>query len=183
MISWPACFSFSTACLSARCTGGVGLRYCDQLRSRNPIANLSYTTMPSFQMTPNRNFLPTSTERQGIGKHFGSSFQGSVSTTFFAKNSMSSRLRAIGPLTELTASCPDKPLFANAVGNRPKDGLKVKMPVQAAGIRREPPGAKVSRRESVYVSTLRMLKGRLIVAVEMHSLFPSQGVAMEITLK
>jgi hypothetical protein len=45
----------------------------------------------------------------------------------------------MGPLTELTASCPDKPLLAFAVGNLPKDGLKVNIPVQAAGIRREPP--------------------------------------------
>jgi hypothetical protein len=68
---------------------------------------------------------------------------------------MSSRLRAMGPFTELTASCPDKPDvisraflnkakeflpdLANAVGNRPKDGRKVKIPVQAAGIRKEPP--------------------------------------------
>jgi hypothetical protein len=109
------------------------------LDPETPSVVLSYTTMPSFQMTPNRNFLPTSTERQGIGKHFGSSVHGSVPTTFFAKKSMSSRLRAMGPFTELTASCPAKPLFANAVGKRPKDGRKVKMPVQAAGIRREPP--------------------------------------------
>lgn len=95
--------------------------------------------MPSFQMTPNRNFLSTLTERQGIGRHLGSDFQGSAPTTFFAKNSMSSRLRAMGPLTELTASCPANPLLARAVGKRPKEGLKVKMPVQAAGIRREPP--------------------------------------------
>jgi len=106
---------------------------------QNPRVVLSYTTMPSFQMTPNRSFLPTSTERQGIGRHLGSDFQGSAPTTFFAKNSMSSRLRAMGPLTELTASCPANPLFARAVGKRPKEGLKVKIPVQAAGIRREPP--------------------------------------------
>lgn len=75
---------------------------------------MSYTTIPSFQMTPSRNLPPTSTDRQGMGKHFGSSFQGSVSTTFFAKNSMSFRVRAIGPFTELTASCPTSPDLALA---------------------------------------------------------------------
>jgi len=52
---------------------------------------------------------------------------------------MSSSVRAIGPLTELTASCPASPDLALAVGNRPNEGRKVNMPVQAAGMRKEPP--------------------------------------------
>ena len=134
----------------------------------------SYTTMPSFQMTPSRNLQPTSTERHGIGRHLGSSFQGSVSTTFFAKNSMSLRLRAMGPFTELTASCPANPLFASAVGNLPKDGLKVKIPVQAAGIRREPP--RDQSQSSIQLSdTLHVPKRLLISAVQMHSVFTNRA--------
>ena len=126
--------------------------------------------MPSFQMTPNRNFLPTSTERHGIGRHLGSDFQGSAPTTFFAKNSMSSRLRAIGPLTELTASCPASPLFARAVGKRPKEGLKVKMPVQAAGIRKEPPRDQ-SQPSIQLIYALHVPKRLHISAVQVHSVF------------
>jgi hypothetical protein len=106
--------------------------------------NLSYTTMPSFQITPSRNLWPILTERHGIGKHFGSSSHGSAPTTFFAKNSISSRLRAIGPLTELTASWPANADLALAVGKRPNEGLRVYMPVHAAGIRRDPPITTIS---------------------------------------
>ena len=100
--------------------------------------------MPSSHITASLSFCLILTERHGIGRHFGSCVQGSSPTTVFENNKMSSSVLPIGPLTLFTASCPARPERAPKVGNRPNDGRRVKIPVHAAGIRREPPAADPS---------------------------------------
>jgi hypothetical protein len=100
--------------------------------------------MPSSHITASLSFCLILTERHGIGRHFGSCIQGSNPTTVFENNKTSSSVLPIGPLTLFTASCPARPERAPKVGNRPNDGRRVKIPVHAAGIRREPPIADPS---------------------------------------
>lgn len=105
----------------ARVTGGVGV------------------TCSSCQSTASLSVRLGATVRQGIGRHFGSLIQGCWPTTVLAHNMISSRDWAIGPLTLFTASWPASPERVWKFGNRPDEGLMVKIPVHAAGIRREPP--------------------------------------------
>ena len=91
-----------------------------------------------------------------MGKHFGSASHGSAPTTVFAKSSISSMERASGPFTLFTASWPAKPLLEPPVGKRPNEGLRVKSPVQAAGIRTDPP-----KRNLISFDRLRLCVARL----------------------
>lgn len=43
----------------------------------------------------------------------------------------------MGPLTLVTDSCPARPDLVLKLGKRPKEGFRVKIPVSAAGIRRD----------------------------------------------
>lgn len=52
---------------------------------------------------------------------------------------MDSSVGANGPLTLRTDSCPASPDFVRTLGKRPKEGRRAKIPVQAAGMRRDPP--------------------------------------------
>lgn len=77
--------------------------------------------------------------RHGIGWILGSLNHGSVSMTALQYIMTSSRVRAMGPCTERTASWPGIPALKSKFGRRPLEGRMVKRPVVEAGIRSEPP--------------------------------------------
>lgn len=60
------------------------------------------------------------------------------------QRTISSRVLAIGPLTPIMDSWPSRQAREWKLGKRPAEARMVKVPVQAAGIRREPPSRSIS---------------------------------------
>jgi len=113
-------------------------------------------TIPLLWITPMTNLsfplgrvLRTSLSPfQGIGRHWGSSLQGSLFTTALANNSREEKSKDIGPLTDLTASWPASAVLALWVGNLPKEGFREYRAVKPEGIRTvegKPDGDRVSK--------------------------------------